>query len=129
MDERQVISTVEAPRAVGPYSQAIRSGDFVFTAGQIGLDPETGVLVGEEVEAQAEQVMRNLEAVLRAAGATVADVIKSTVYLVDLADFSKVNEIYASLFSQAPPARTTVEVSALPLGAKVEVELVARLQA
>jgi 2-iminobutanoate/2-iminopropanoate deaminase len=126
MMKREVISTDRAPQAVGPYSQAIVSDDLVFTAGQIGLDPATGQLVGESVEEQARQVMRNLQAVLAAAGVGTEQVLRATIYLLDMGEFAKVNEIYAELFANSLPARSTVEVSALPLGARVEIDLVAR---
>ena len=121
---RQVINTNKAPAAIGPYSQAIRLGDFVFTSGQIGLDPESGKLV-EGVEAQTEQVLRNLSAVLEAAGARFEDVVKTTIFLTDMADFQTVNMIYAAQFTAEPPARSTVQVAALPRHALVEIEAVA----
>ena len=119
----QTIQTTAAPKAIGPYSQAIRAGDFVFTSGQIGLDPLTGTLA-EGIEAQTTQVLANLAAVLEAAGATFADVVKTTIFLADLTDFQTVNALYAAQFSAAPPARSTVEVSRLPRGARVEIEMV-----
>lgn len=121
---REVIATADAPAAIGPYSQAIRAGGFVFTAGQLGLDPATGKLA-EGVEAQTRQALTNLKAILAAAGSSPAQVVKTTIFLADLADFAKVNAIYAEVFNAAPPARSTVQVAALPLGARVEIEAVA----
>jgi len=125
---RAVVHSDAAPRAVGPYSQAIQSGDWVFTAGQIGLDPATGTLVGEDVATQTRQVLANLTAVLAAAGASLAGVVKTTVFLVDMGDFAAMNAVYAEHFPEAPPARSTVAVAALPLGARVEIEAVARIR-
>ena len=121
---RAIISTAEAPAAIGPYSQAVRAGDFVYTSGQIGLEPETGKLV-EGVEAQTRQVLANLSAVLTAAGASFEEVVKSTIFLIDMADFQVVNTLYAAAFVAAPPARSTVQVAALPRKAMVEIEMVA----
>ncbi len=124
---REVIATSKAPGAVGPYSQAIKSNGFVFTAGQIALDPESGTLVGEEIAAQTRQVMQNLAAVLAAAGSGLERVVKTTIFVTDLAHFKTVNAVYGEFFEGAPPARSTVEVSALPLGALVEIETIAVL--
>jgi 2-iminobutanoate/2-iminopropanoate deaminase len=125
---RHPVSTQGAPAAIGPYSQAIRSGDLLFTSGQIALDPKSGELIDGDVRAQTERVMENLAAVLAAAGASFGSVLKTTIFLTDLADFKVVNEIYGRRFEGfAPPARSTVQVAALPRGAKVEIELVARL--
>ena len=121
---REVIATEKAPAAVGPYSQAIRAGDFVFTAGQLGLDPATGKLV-EGVEAQARQALTNLTAVLEAAGSSLKRVTKVTVFLQDINDFKAVNGVYAQFFTQEPPARSAVQVAALPLGGLIEIEAVA----
>ena len=121
----QAVSTPQAPAAIGPYSQAISAGNFVFTSGQIPLDPATQAMVTGDVRAQAERVMENLAAVLAAAGATFAQVVKTTIYLADLADFAVVNEVYGKRFSGAPPARSTVQVAALPKGARVEIDLIA----
>lgn len=120
----QTIQTAAAPAAIGPYSQAIRAGDFLFTSGQIGLDPAQGTLA-EGVEAQTRQVLANLAAVLAAAGASFADVVKTTIFLADMADFQTVNAIYATAFTAAPPARSTVQVAGLPRAARVEIEMVA----
>lgn len=123
---REVVHTDDAPAAVGPYSQAIKTDAMVFTAGQIGLDPATGKM-REGLEEQTHQVLANLEAVLRAAGTDMAHIIKTTIFLTDMADFGIVNDIYAGAFDAAPPARSTVAVSALPLGAVVEIEAIASL--
>jgi 2-iminobutanoate/2-iminopropanoate deaminase len=123
------ISSNDAPPAIGPYSQAIRVQDLVFLSGQIGLDPKTGELVQGGVGPQAEQVMKNLGAVLAAAGCSFADVARTTIYLVDLKDFQHVNSIYAKSFSSIFPARATVEVAALPRGALVEIDAIAAARA
>lgn len=120
----QTISAAAAPAAIGPYSQAVRAGGFIFTSGQIGLDPAGGALV-DGVEAQTRQALANLAAVLAAAGATFADVVKTTIFLADMADFQTVNQVYAALFVADPPARSTVQVAGLPRRALVEVEMVA----
>ncbi len=122
---KKVISTSNAPAAIGPYSQAIEAGGFVFLSGQIPLDPATGQMVDGDVAAQTERVMQNLEAVLAAAGCSFADVVRTGIFLTDLSDFAKVNEVYARRFPENPPARATVQVAALPRGAKVEIDLVA----
>jgi 2-iminobutanoate/2-iminopropanoate deaminase len=124
---KRTISTTEAPQAIGPYSQAVRAGDFVFVSGQIPLDAATGQLVAGDAARQTKQVMENLGAVLRAAGATFGDVVRATIYLVDLSDFAKVNEVYGGYFSTEPPARATVQVAALPRDASVEIDLIAYL--
>ncbi len=121
---RQTINTTAAPAAIGPYSQAVRAGDFIFTSGQIGLDPVTGKLV-EGVEAQTRQALANLAVILEAAGATFEDVIKTTIFLADMGDFQTVNMVYAAEFAADPPARSTVQVAALPRRALVEIEMVA----
>jgi 2-iminobutanoate/2-iminopropanoate deaminase len=122
---RQAIQTSGAPAAIGAYSQAIVAGDLVFCSGQVGLDPATGELV-EGVEAQAERALRNLTAVLDAAGLGFADVVKTTIFLADVNDFSVVNGVYARFMPDPPPARSTVGVGGLPRGARVEVEAIAR---
>ena len=121
------IHTDGAPAAIGPYSQACVAGGFLFTAGQIGLDPATGQLVGPGVREQAYRVFENLAAVLAAAGADFGDVVKTTVYVADMADFAELNAIYAEHFSEPYPARSTIEAGALPAGASVEIDVVARL--
>lgn len=125
--QREVVSSKSAPAAIGPYSQAIRAGNMIFLSGQIPLDPASGEMVGgEDVAAQTEQVMKNLGAVLEAAGVGFANVVKTTIFLTNLEDFSAVNTVYAKRFERiAPPARATVQVSALPRGAKVEIEMIA----
>ena len=124
---KEVISTDKAPAAVGPYSQAIETtgARTVYCSGQIPLDPATGELVAGGIEEQAAKVLENLDAVLEAAGAAFRDVVKTTVFLVDLADFPKMNEVYARAFTHHPPARSTVQVAALPRGARVEIEAIA----
>ena len=126
MTERRVIHSDAAPAAVGPYSQAIFSGDLLFSAGQIPLDPATGTLVEGDIAVQTRRVLDNLEAVLTAADLTWANVVKMTVFLADMGDFKAVNEVYATVFGDDPPARSAVEVAGLPLGARVEMEMVAR---
>lgn len=127
MSSIQVVHSDQAPKAVGPYSQAMVHGGLVYTSGQIGLVPETGAMVAEDVEAQARQVTANLTAVLKAAGATPADIIKVGIFLVDMADFQKVNAIYADWLGEHRPVRSTVAVAQLPLGARVEMDVIARL--
>ncbi|HLF69971.1 MAG TPA: RidA family protein [Actinomycetota bacterium] len=124
---REVIATAGAPEAIGPYSQAIRAGELLFCSGQVGLDPVTGELVEGGVAAQAERALLNLGAVLDAAGGNFNDVVKTTVFLTDIADFVEMNEIYARYFGIKPPARSTVAVRALPKGAVFEIEAIARL--
>jgi 2-iminobutanoate/2-iminopropanoate deaminase len=126
-DAREAIHTDEAPGAIGPYSQAVRAGPWLFSAGQIGLDPTTGAFVGPDVESQARRAMENLQAVLERAGASMNDVVKTTIFLADMADFATVNEIYGSYFQPPYPARSTVAAAQLPKGARVEIEVVARI--
>jgi 2-iminobutanoate/2-iminopropanoate deaminase len=124
----EIVATDAAPKAIGPYSQAViaPAGRLVFCSGQIAIDPQTGQLVGAgDIRLEAHRVMKNLEAVLRAAGASFANVVKSTIYLVDLGSFSTVNEVYATYFSGSTPARATVQVAALPRGAQVEIDAIA----
>ena len=123
--ERKVISTDNAPKAIGPYSQAIRVGDFVFCAGQAGLDPATGKLVQGGIEAETRRVLQNLSAALEAAGSSLSRVVKTTVFLTNMDEFQRMNAIYAEFFPSAPPARSTVQVSRLPAGACVEIEAIA----
>jgi 2-iminobutanoate/2-iminopropanoate deaminase len=122
--QRQVISSQYAPAAIGPYSQAIRVGNFVFASGQLGLDPKTGNLQ-EGVEAQTRQALANVQAVLAEAGANIDQTVKTTIFLTNIADFAKVNAVYGELFKVEPPARSTVQVAALPLGGLVEIEVIA----
>jgi 2-iminobutanoate/2-iminopropanoate deaminase len=127
---REIVKTSEAPSAIGPYSQAIKTsaGKMIFTAGQIALDPATGRLVEGDVTAQTRQVLENIKAIIEAAGAKLEHVVKTTVFMVDLADFAAMNEVYGKYFSSNPPARSTVEVRALPRAAKVEIEAVAAVE-
>ena len=122
--EKKIINAENAPAAVGPYCHAVEAGDFVFTTGQIGLDPSTQELA-EGIEAQTKQVLENLKAVLKAAGLTLSDVIKTTVFLDDVSDFGVVNEIYETYFNDSKPARSCVEAGALPKGALIEIEVIA----
>ncbi len=122
---KDVVSTSQAPAAIGPYSQAVRWGDLIFVSGQIPIDPATGQVVGADVAAQTERVLKNLAAILEAAGASLGQVLKTTVYLRDLNDFGKMNEVYARFFSEQPPARATVQVARLPRDVSVEIEAVA----
>ncbi|MBL8076442.1 MAG: RidA family protein [Anaerolineales bacterium] len=124
---RKIIHTEKAPKAIGPYSQAIATGSMVYTAGQVGIDPSTGELVSANVEDQTRQVLKNLQNVLEAAGSGLANVVKTTVFLKDMNDFAKMNNIYAEAFGENPPARSTVAVAGLPKGALVEIEVVALL--
>ena len=123
--ERQVIHTDNAPKAIGPYSQAIRVGDFVFCAGQAGLDPATGNLVSGGIEAETRRTLQNLAAVLEAAGTSFSRVVKTTVFLLDMNEFQKMNAVYAEFFPTNPPARSTVQVARLPKDARVEIEVIA----
>jgi 2-iminobutanoate/2-iminopropanoate deaminase len=122
---KKIISTNEAPAAVGPYSQAVRAGGIMFCAGQIPLDPKTGQIVAQDISGQTRRVLDNIAAILRAEGLTFENIVKTTIFLIDLGDFQTVNEIYASYFKQQPPARSTVQVSALPRDARVEIEAIA----
>ena len=122
---RQVIHTNGAPKAAGAYSQAVRAGNLVFTAGQIGIQPHTGKLVQGGLEEQARQTLENLQAVLAAAGTDFSRVLKATVFLADIADFARFNGVYAGYFPSDPPARSAFQVAALPLGALVEIEMIA----
>ena len=124
---RTVISTPNAPAAIGPYSQAIRCGDMIYTSGQIPLDPVTGSVVGDEIRSQAEQVMKNLSAVLTAAGSSLENAVKTTCFLADMADFAAFNQVYATYFT-SNPARSCVAVKTLPKGVLVEVEVVALVE-
>lgn len=123
--QRSVIATPAAPAAIGPYSQAIRAGNLVFTSGQIPLDPATGQMVTGDLAAETRRVLDNLAAVLSAAGVGFADVVKTTIFLTDMGDFAAVNALYAERFSGAPPARSTVQVARLPKDARVEIEMIA----
>jgi 2-iminobutanoate/2-iminopropanoate deaminase len=122
---KKIVSTSDAPGAIGPYSQAIRSGVFLFCAGQIPLDPETGQMVSDDISAQAKRVLENISAILRAENLNFAHVVKTTIFLTSMDDFQAINDVYGSYFRDNPPARSTVAVSALPKGAKVEIEVIA----
>jgi 2-iminobutanoate/2-iminopropanoate deaminase len=122
---KKIISTAEAPAAIGPYSQAVRSGRFLFCSGQIPLDPKSGKIVPGDIAAQTQRVLNNIRALLKTEGLTFDKVIKTTIFLTNLSDFQTVNEVYASYFKGQPPARSTVQVSALPMGANVEIEVIA----
>ena len=121
----KTVATDQAPKAIGPYSQAVDAGAFVFLSGQVALDPATGAMVPGGVAEQTDRVLKNLQAVLAAAGLPLTRVVKTTVYLVDLGEFAAMNEVYARYFPADPPARATVQVSALPKGARVEIDAVA----
>lgn len=122
---KQIISTESAPQAIGPYSQAIATGEIIFTSGQIPLDPKTGAFVAGDIAEQTEQVLRNLAEVLKAAGAGLEEVVKTTVYLADMNDFAAMNEVYARFFQSVPPARSTIQAARLPRDARVEIDAVA----
>jgi 2-iminobutanoate/2-iminopropanoate deaminase len=126
--ERTQIRTTEAPAAIGPYSQAIRCGQFVFASGQIALDPATGELVGDDVQAQTQRVLQNVQALLASAGTSLANVVKTTVFLTSMSDFQAMNAIYASYFTGVAPARSTVAVAELPRKALVEIECIALVE-
>ena len=126
MSRRRVIRTERAPAAIGPYSQAIVAGGFLFASGQVALDPATGQLVPGDVGAQTERALRNLQGVLEKAGCSLGDVVRTTVYLRDMADFAAMNAVYARFFPGAPPARSTVAVAGLPRDARVEIDAIAR---
>jgi len=123
--DKCVISTDQAPAAVGPYSQGVQFGSFVFTAGQLGLVPESGDFAGPDIQSQTRQALENVKGVLEAAGSCLKHVVKVTVFLQDMDEFSQMNEVYAEFFSDDPPARSAVEVAALPLGGRVEIEAIA----
>jgi 2-iminobutanoate/2-iminopropanoate deaminase len=123
--EKQIVSTDHAPAAVGPYSQGVRVGGFVFSAGQLGLVPGTGDFAGPDIESQTRQALENLKAVLEAGGSCLEHVVKTTVFLADMGEFARMNAIYAEFFPNSPPARSAVQAAALPLGGRVEIEAVA----
>jgi len=126
--QRTQISTPNAPEAIGPYSQAIRCGQFVYTSGQIALDPSSGELIGADVQTQTHRVLQNLQAVLNSAGSSLAHVVKTTVFLAHMSDFQAMNAVYASYFTSVAPARSTVAVAELPRKALVEIECVALIE-
>ncbi len=123
--EKRIIKTDLAPAAIGPYSQGVRIGDFLFTSGQIALDPATGEMCSGEIEQETEKTLQNIEAILKAAGLSLSHVVKTTVYLADLNHFVRMNQVYEQFFSTNKPARACVQVAALPKGAKVEIDAVA----
>ena len=125
MTRKRIIQSEDAPSAVGPYSQAVAAGGLVFISGQIPLDPATGELIEGDIAARAERVLESLGAVLEAAGLAFGDVVKTTIYLADMADFAAVNQVYARCFPTEPPARATIQVAALPKGARIEIDAVA----
>jgi len=122
---KKIISTSQAPAAIGPYSQAVRAGSLVFCAGQVPLDPKSGQIVSEDIAEQTKRVLDSVSAILKAEGLTLANVVKTTVFLADFGDFQKMNEVYAAYFNANPPARSTVGVSTLPKNARVEIEAIA----
>ena len=124
---KTVLFTEKAPAVGGPYSQAIRCGNFIFTAGQLGIAPETQQLVGADIESQTRQVLDNIQTILESAGARLEDVVKCTVFLADMDDFSRMNEVYAEYFVRDVPARSAVEVSGIGLGGRIEIEAIARI--
>jgi 2-iminobutanoate/2-iminopropanoate deaminase len=124
---RKIISTQNAPAAVGPYSQGVVADNLVFTAGQIPIDPKTGKMIEGDIQAQTEQVLQNIQAVLEAAGSSLANVVKCTVFLADISEFGAMNEVYGRFFTSNPPARSAFQVAALPLGARIEIEAIATL--
>lgn len=124
---RKVVHTENAPKAIGPYSQAIRTDFAVYTAGQLGVNPSTGDLVSNDIAEQTRQALQNLQNVLEAGGSSLSNVVKTTVFLQDMNDFTKMNSVYAEFFLENPPARSTIQVAALPKGALVEIEAVALL--
>ena len=122
---KEVISTAHGPKAIGPYSQAIRANGFIFISGQVAFDPATGNLVEGDIAAQTDRVMKNLKAIVEAGGSTLDKVVKTTVFLKDMNEFTKMNEVYGKYFASAPPARATVEVARLPRDVRVEIDLIA----
>jgi len=125
--KKEIVSAIDAPQAIGPYSQAVKAGDFIFLSGQIPLDPQTGAVLGESIQAQTRRVMENVRAVLLEAGAAFSDVVQATVYLKNMSDFDEFNAVYGEYFSMEPPARACVEVSSLPKNVMVEVAATAML--
>ncbi|MFO7741253.1 MAG: RidA family protein [Anaerolineae bacterium] len=122
---KEIVTTDEAPAAVGPYSQGVRLGDFIFTAGQLGIVPGTKDFAGPDIESQTRQALENVKGVLEAGGSCLEHVVKCTVFLQDMGEFSRMNQVYARFFKENPPARSAVEVAALPLGGRVEIEAIA----
>ena len=122
---KRIIQTEQAPAAIGPYSQAIRIGDFLYTSGQIALDPESGIFLSGEIEEETDQTLKNISAILQADGLNLENVVKTTVYLLDLSHFSRMNQVYEKYFLKTKPARACVQVAALPKGAKIEIDAIA----
>ncbi|MBN2084407.1 MAG: RidA family protein [Anaerolineales bacterium] len=127
MTKNEIVTSEHTPKAIGPYSPAVRSGEFVFTAGQLGLDPATGILVAGGVAAETRQALQHCARLLEAAGGALPDIVKTTVYLRSMEDFSAMNAVYAEFFPNDPPARTSIQAAALPKGAAVEIECIARI--
>jgi 2-iminobutanoate/2-iminopropanoate deaminase len=125
---RKSITTAKAPAAIGPYSQAISTGNLVFTSGQLPIDPATGTLIDDTISARTHQVLRNLKAIAEEAGGDLGQIVKTTIFLTDLTDFKEVNTVYSQYFPSAPPARSTVQVAALPLGSNIEIEAILLLR-
>ena len=123
--KKKIIATRKAPAAIGPYSQAIRIGDFLYTSGQISLDPETMEMITGDIEVETEKVLKNIEAILKEDGLNLNNIIKTTVYLTDLSEFARMNQVYENFFTDTKPARACVQVAALPKGAKIEIDVVA----
>jgi 2-iminobutanoate/2-iminopropanoate deaminase len=123
--DKKIVSTPKAPAAIGPYSQAIRIGDFLYTSGQISLDPESMEMITGDIEGETEKVLQNIEAILKADGLSLNNIIKTTVYLTDLSEFARMNQVYEKFFADTKPARACVQVAALPKGAKVEIDAIA----
>ena len=123
--KKKIIATPKAPAAIGPYSQAIRIGDFLYTSGQISLDPETMEMITGNIEVETEKVLKNIESILKEDGLNLNNIIKTTVYLTDLSEFARMNQVYEKFFTDTKPARACVQVAALPKGAKVEIDVVA----
>ena len=123
--KKKIIATPKAPAAIGPYSQAIRIGDFLYTSGQISLDPKTMQMITGDIEVETEKVLKNIEAILKEDGLNLNNIIKTTVYLTDLSEFARMNQVYEKFFTDTKPARACVQVAALPKGAKVEIDVVA----
>ena len=123
--QKKIVAAPKAPAAIGPYSQAIRIGDFLYTSGQISLDPETMKMITGDIEVETEKVLKNIETILKADGLDLNNIIKTTVYLTDLSEFTRMNQVYDKFFSETKPARACVQVAALPKGAKVEIDAIA----
>lgn len=124
---KEIISTSKAPSAIGPYSQAVKVGNLIFISGQIPIDPSSGNIVNGDIKEQTKRVLENIKGILESVGASLANVVKTTVFMIDLSEFSLMNEVYKDYFPEKPPARSTIQVSALPRGAKIEIEAIAIL--